>query len=267
MRVSDLYFLFHQRNRRAVFYNLSKVPLHRGKRAVTRDIFHNFSKYLADFFFISRINKHNWKKWVKIVNLNYLDDAYKKRKGVIAVAAHIGNWELGGVVLSLIGYPTSGIILPHRNKAVNNIFLEQRQSKGLNSIFLGINLKESFKRLKNGEIVAILADRNLRASKRNKSAEVDNSNAVEVELFGKKAYLPKGPAVLAYWTDAIIVPGFAVREKDNKYTLCFEPSVPVERCEDKEKFIKINTQKIASVIEKYIRLYPEQWCVFERVWK
>ena len=241
--------------------------MQRGRRAVARDMFHNFSKYLADFLFISCLNKYNWKKWVKIANLEHFDAAYREKKGVIAITAHIGNWELGGTILSLMDYPTSAIVLPHPNKAVNSMFFKQRLSKGLNSIFLGVNLKGSFKRLNDGEIVAILGDRNLRVSRAFRKEYIDDSNAVEVKLFGKKAYFPKGPAVLAYWTDAMIVPGFTIRGKDNKYTLYFEPPIQVEKHEDKEEFIRINTQKIASVMERYIQLYPEQWCVFERIWK
>ena len=267
LRVSDMYFLFHKKNRRAVVHNLSKIPLQKERYKVVRDVFHNFSKYLADFLFISQLNKYNWKKWVKTVNKENFDSAYREKKGIIALTAHIGNWELGGTILSLIGYPTSAIVLPHRNRAVNNIFFKQRQSKGLKSIFLGANLKDSLKRLKEGEVVAILGDRNLRISKTAKNNSPNDSKSVEVEFFGKKTYFPKGPAVLAYWTGAIILPGFTIRGKDNKYTLYFERPIPIERCEDKEEFIRINTRKIAQVIEKYVRLYPEQWCVFERIWK
>jgi lauroyl/myristoyl acyltransferase len=266
LRVSDMYFLFHKRNREAALYNFSKIPLQRERYKVARDMFHNFSKYLADFFFISRLNKYNWRELVSTVNLEYFDKAYREKKGIIAITAHIGNWELGGTVLSLMGYPTSAIVLPHHNKAVNDIFLKQRESKELKSIFLGVNLKESFKRLKNGEVVAILGDRNLRVPKAFIDEDINDSNGVEVELFGEKAYFPKGPAILAYWTDAIILPGFTIRGKDNKYTLYFERPVPIEKCENKEDFIKINTQKIAALIEKYVQLYPEQWCVFEKIW-
>jgi KDO2-lipid IV(A) lauroyltransferase len=229
-------------------------------------MFHNFSKYLADFLFISQLNEFNWTKWVKTVNKRRFEEAYRQKKGVIALTAHIGNWELGGTILSLMGYPVSAIVLPQRNKEVNNIFLKQRRSKGLESIFLSQNLREGIRRLKKGEVLAILGDRNIGFSKNIRDKAINENNGVEVEFFGRKAYFPKGPAMLAYWTQALILPGFTIRGKDNKYTLYFERPIQAERCEDKEEFIRINTQKIAAVIEKYVRLYPEQWCVFEKVW-
>ncbi len=266
LRVSDMYFLFHKKNRRTVLSNFDKIPLEKSKHKVARTMFHNFSKSLADFLFISQLNKDNWKNWVRTVNKKYFDEAYKKKKGVIALTAHIGNWELGGTVLSLMGYPISAIVLPQRNKFVNNIFFKQRLEKGLKSIFLGQNLIEGVRRLKRGEVLAIVGDRNIGFSRDITDKTINKLAGVEVNFFGRKAYFPKGPAILAYWTQALVLPGFTVREKDNKYTLHFESPIKVERCKDKEEFIKINTQKIASVIEKYVRLYPEQWCVFEEVW-
>ena len=215
---------------------------------------------------MSQLNRYNWRKWVKTVNEKYFDNAYKEGKGIIALTAHIGNWEMGGIVLSLMGYPTSAIVLPQRNRLVNDFFLKQRQSKGLKLVSLGSNLREGLRRLKNGEVLAILGDRNIGSLKLARNKALNESNGVKVEFFGKKAYFPKGPAVLAYWTKAIILPGFTIRGKDNKYTLYFERPVLIERCEDKEEFIRINTQKIATIIEKYVRIYPEQWCVFEEIW-
>ncbi len=266
LRTSDMYFLFHRKNRKAVFSSFDQIPSKKAKYNAARDMFHNFSKYLADFLFISQLNKYNWKKWVKTVNKENFDNAYRKNKGIIALTAHIGNWELGGTILSLMGYPISAIVLPQRNRAINNIFLKQRLAKGLKSIFLGQNLIEGVRRLKRGEVLAILGDRNIGFSKNTRDKTANKATGVEVEFFGRKTYFPKGPAILAYWTQALILPGFTIRNKNNKYTLHFERPIQVKRCKDKEEFIRINTQKIATVIEKYVRLYPEQWCVFEEVW-
>ena len=265
-RIADLYLVFHKQCRQAVYCNLKNINFPEGRFKTTVKVFRSFSKYLADFLFIAQLNESNWSKLVTTMHEENFDNAYKEGKGVIALTAHLGNWELGGIVLSLMGYPTSAIVLPQKNGLVNSFFLEQRHSKKLKSIPLGPYLKECFKRLKSGEVVAILGDRNIGLiALRDRSA--NNKNGVEVEFFGRKAYFPKGPAVLAYWTQAVILPGFTVRGEDNKYTLYFEKPIPVTRCGNKEEFIKINTQKMASVIEKYVAMYYEQWCVFEKVWK
>ncbi len=138
LRVADLYLIFNKKYREAVIHNLRNIPSPKDGFQYAKNVFHNFAKYLADFLFISKLNKYNWRKWVKIVNKEYFDNAYKEGKGIIALTAHIGNWELGGIILSLMGYPISAVVLPQSNKAVDNIFVRQRQSKGLKPIsYLG----------------------------------------------------------------------------------------------------------------------------------
>jgi len=61
-------------------------------------------------------------KNVKILNLEYIDEGLKQGKGVIVVTAHLGNWELGGVVVSMKGYPISTVALAHKSKVVTNFF-------------------------------------------------------------------------------------------------------------------------------------------------
>ncbi|MDD5454683.1 MAG: lysophospholipid acyltransferase family protein [Candidatus Ratteibacteria bacterium] len=267
LRVSDMYFLFHNKNRKAVLSNFDKIPLGKNKHEAARTMFHNFSKSLADFLFISQLDKNNWRNWVKTIDEKKFDEAYRQKKGVIALTAHIGNWELGGIILSLMGYPISAIVLPQKNRAVNDIFFKQRLEKGLKPIFLGQSLIEGVRKLRKGEVLAIVGDRNIGFSKSIRDKTPNKTMGVEVNFFGRKVYFPKGPAILAYWTQALILPGFTVRDNDDKYTLYFENPIQIERCKNKEEFIKINTQKIASVIEKYVRHYPEQWCVFEEVWQ
>lgn len=166
-----------------------------------------------------------------------------------------------------MGYPISAIILPQKDKLVNKLFLKQRQLRGLNPISVGPSLKECFRKLKEKEVVAILGDKNFGISEGLKDKFLNEGDGVEVEFFGKKAYFPKGPTLLAYRTDSNIVPGFTIKGKDNKYTLYLEKPIKTEKCKDKDEFIRSNTQKIAEVIEKYVSLYPEQWMIFEKVWK
>jgi len=256
LRVSELYFIFNRKGRKAVENNLRFIPTREDKTRLPLKIFHSFGKCAADFASVPRFkNWRHFSKRLEIVNNEYLDKAYREGKGVIALTAHIGNWEWGGVALALKGYPTSAIVLLHQNPLVDRIFVKKREEKKVKIIPLGTSFRESYRRLKKGEVVAILGDRNIGGS------------GIEVNFFGKPAYLPKGPAALAYRTGASIVPGFVIRKKDNRYTLYFEPALDLYKGKDREEFIRVNTQKIAQVIEKYILLYPEQWVVFEKIWK
>jgi len=59
-----------------------------------------------------------------------------------------------------------------------------------------------------------------------------------------------------------VVPTFTIWDAAlGKYRLRFDPAVELVRTGDLEADIKANTQKLTSIIEEYVREYPEQWFV------
>src|SRR4030042_1728242 len=74
------------------------------------------------------------RKNIKIENISYIDEVLARGKGAITVTAHLGNWELGGVVIALSGYPFWAVALPHKYKKIDNFFNHQRGSKGMKVI-------------------------------------------------------------------------------------------------------------------------------------
>jgi lauroyl/myristoyl acyltransferase len=104
--------------------------------------------------------------------------------------------------------------------------------------------------LKKGEIATIVSDRDL------------NKDGVPVTFFGKCVTFPKGSAVLAYRTEAKSVFGCAMRISDGKYRAYLEPEIKVDRNKGEKEFVKEYVQKFASILENYIKRYPDQWFHF-----
>jgi Kdo2-lipid IVA lauroyltransferase/acyltransferase len=73
---------------------------------------------------------------------------------------------------------------------------------------------------------------------------------------------------IALRTNAVVVPGFTIWDEAlGKYRLRFDPAVELIRTGDLEADIRANTQKFTSIIEAYVREYPEQWLWVHRRWK
>ncbi|MCM8795631.1 MAG: lysophospholipid acyltransferase family protein [Candidatus Omnitrophica bacterium] len=259
--LSDLHYLFAKEDRRQVFNNLKVIFPEKSDREIRRirlRMKRNFAKYLVDFFRFSKIDKKYIKRKIKIENLRYLDDALSKQKGVIALTAHLGNWELGGVVVSLLGYSLAAVALPHKDKKVDNFFNLQRKRKGIKVIPLGKAVKACLNTLKENKIVALVGDRDF------------TEKGIIIDFFGKPTFLPEGPAAFALKTGAIIVPGFMVRNHDDSFTLRIEkPIEPIAVSKSINYHInelkKLVTQ-YKIIIEDYIRKYPEQWYMFKKFW-
>jgi KDO2-lipid IV(A) lauroyltransferase len=207
---------------------------------------------------------------VRVENRQVLDQALARGNGCIVLTAHLGNWELGGVVLSQLGYPLWAVALPHKSKKVDKFFNFQRESKGLRVIPLGKAFIKCVNILKSNEVIALVGDR-----------DFTKDGGIVVDFFGKPAYLPKGPAMISLMTGAPIIPAFMIRNKIHEgFTMRFEKPVDfnggekpsahngkssrIRKVRDEE--VKKLTQSCARVMEEYIKRFPEQWYMFKKFW-
>lgn len=255
--ISDIHYLFSDLDKAAVEDNLKAIFPEKDAKSIDgirKRMFRNFAKYLVDFFRFSLLNEEYIKKNIKIENRAYLDEALKKGQGVITLTAHIGNWELGGVVIALLGYPFSAVALPHKYKKVNDFFNYQRQSKGMKVIPLGRAVRQCMGILRKNEVLALVGDRDF------------TENGITLEFFGKPAVFPEGAAAFAVKTGAVIIPGFMVRNPDDTFTLRFEKPLENTPVDDKKTEIKNLILHYKSIFEDYIRRYPDQWYMFRRFW-
>jgi KDO2-lipid IV(A) lauroyltransferase len=202
----------------------------------------------------AKLDKTYIKRNIKIENIHYIDEALSKEKGAIVLTAHLGNWELGGVVIALLGYPFWVVALPHKHKYVDNFFNYQRESKGVKVIPLGKAVRQCLNILKERKIVALVGDRDF------------TEKGIVIDFFGRPTFFPEGPAVFSLKTGAPIVPGFMLRNKDDTFTLKMEKPLEFIRANNKNEDMLELIGQYKIIIEDYIKKYPEQWYMFRRFW-
>ncbi len=271
--LSDMRYYFAFEDNRNVKANLRTILPRKNVREI-RDIRvrmnRNFAMYLVDFFRFQGLDGEYIKKFVRVENKQAFDQALSQGKGCIVLTAHLGNWELGGVVLSQIGYPLWAVALPHKSKKVNGFFNSQRESKGIRVIPLGKAFIRCVTLLRSNELIALVGDR-----------DFTKDGGILVNFFGKPAYLPKGPAMISLMTGAPIVPAFMIRNKvHDGFTLRFEKPLmfnsgdknlqgngkPHRLLKVKDEDVKRLTESCARVMEEYIKRFPEQWYMFKKFW-
>lgn len=255
--ISDVHYIFADKDRAAVGENLKAIFPQKPEREIRRiriGMFRNFAKYLVDFFRFEKIDKAYIEKKIRIENMHYFDTALSKRKGVIVLTAHLGNWELGGIVIALLGYPFWAVVLPHKDKRVDNFFNFQRQRKGVGVIPLGKAVRTSLGLLKDNKLLALVGDRDF------------TEKGVVLDFFGKPALFPIGPAAFSLKTGALIVPGFMIRNSDDTFTLRIEKPIEYGPNGNKEDAIKEIISRYKIIFEDYISNYPDQWYMFRKFW-
>jgi len=252
--VSDLQYLFSFRDRKAVRNNLKVIcQTDDNLEKKVRQVFRNFGLYLIDFFRMTKhLNMDYIEKSIRIENRKYLDEVLEFGKGAIILSAHIGNWELGGVVISMLGYPVVALALPHKERPVNDLFNTQRETKGMSVVQTNEASKKCVELLKDNNFIGIIADRDF------------STNGEIMDFLDKKAYIPKGPAVFSKKTGAPIIPTFCIRQPDNTFILTIEK--PIYPSESNDQSMLDILEESKTIIEQRIRENPTQWLMFRRYW-
>lgn len=251
--LSILKYYLSPRDRYAVISNLKKILPQSEQQYINRyakQVFINFGKYLIEFFRLPMLKKEDLGKSVKLKGVEHVDNALKKGKGVIILSAHMGNWELGGIFMSLLGYPMIAVALPHSHHKVNAFFNLQREKTGVVVVpSLGMAVRRIFDALKHNKIVALVGDRDFANAGR------------KMDFLGAQKIIPRGPANLSLRTGASIVPGFVIRQPDD--SLVIEFFEPIEPSGSEEDVLL----RCIQFIEGMIRQYPTQWLLFREFWK
>ncbi len=254
---SGLHYIFAFQDRKIVKENLKAIfpqKTNQEIRKIRLKVFKNFAKYLVDFFRFQKLDARYIEKNIRIENRHYLDEALSKGKGVVILSAHLGNWELGGAVIAILGYPFYAIALPHKDKRVDRFFNYQRESKGIKVIPLGRAAAACLNALKENKMVGLVADRDF------------TGKGICVDFFGLSSCFPKGPAVFSLKTGASIVPVFMLRNKDDSFTLRIEKPLEFISSNKEDSDLMGLVKKYKIIIEDYIRRFPEQWFIFRKFW-
>jgi len=225
-----------------------------------REVFRSFAMYLADFFRFGRITPEEIRRRVRMEGMEQMRAALNQGHGAIGLTAHLGNSELAGAVLALLGFPVNAVVLTHRNPMVDAFFTRQRASVGVRPLAVQRQSRRDFFKaciscLERNEILALAGDRDF------------FDHGIELSLFGRSIRVPNGPVAFSLKTGAPIVPGFLVREKDGNYRFVLEPPIPIPHGVSRDEAARRMTQACLDVMAKYIRQYPTQWYMFREFWK
>ncbi len=171
----------------------------------------------------------------------------------IIFTAHIGNWEILAQRLVLEGYKIAAIVRPLRNKLVEAQVKKLREKLG-GKVFYSHQIKEIILYLKSGGIVYVLPDQHI----------VEGS--VRVEFLNRPAFTSPIITLLNKRLKSKVFAMFCVKE-NSYYKIFFEEEFVFKYSKDIKKDLEVNTLAINKIIEKYIKMYPEQWMWFHKRWK
>ena len=246
-------YLLSSGARAAVRENLAIVVPDRAHRErLVRATFVEQVRHYIEIFRLARLDRETVRRTVITSGWEHVVEAYERGNGVVFASAHLGPISVCGQIFVAHGYE---VTLPvesdtgEMSRAINRA----RRAMGLTLVntdsALGIH-----RVLKRGGALGLLADRAV------------TGVGERVMFFGRPALLPSAHVVLALRTGASLIPGFAHRD-GRTLRAAFEPELELPHTGDHDADVREGVRRWAEVLERHIRLAPEQWSVFEPVWR
>jgi len=192
-----------------------------------------------------------------VIGYSRIVEARLAGRGVLLLTAHLGNWEVGGLMLARVKQPIHVVLVPDIFPGV------ERERRRLHERFgvAEIRVDRSFvptlailRALGQNGIVAMQGDR-----------DFDNTG-VAVPFFGREAFFPRGPLRVAMASGAAVLPAFIVRLADGRYRAIVEEPLRVDVEGDRDETLRANLLRYVALLERYVRAYPEQWYCFYPFW-
>lgn len=179
-------------------------------------------------------------------------------RGVIVVAGHYGNWEIGSVLMRrVLQLPLSIVAMAEASPEVNRIRREMRETLGVNTIEVRQSLATALhirRLLADNHVVAMLMDRHL------------GKDRVGVTLFGRRAWFLRTPALLACLTGAPLLPCFIERIGPGRFDVCLGDPIFVRHELPRDAATADAAQRVADQLSARVRRHPHFWYHFYRYW-
>ena len=184
------------------------------------------------------------------------DAMMQSGQAVLGFAAHLANWEIPAVGTKAVGAKAAILYRRPNIAPISDLIVKLRTPLMGELIPNGLSAPLQLARLaRSGVHVGMLVDQHY-------------TKGVEVIFFGRRCMANPLIALLARQTECPIRGMRAIRQADgNSFSL--EITDPIEPARDAEGRIDVagTMQRITSVIEAWVREYPEQWLWLHRRWR
>ena len=203
-----------------------------------------------------KVHETNWREHSQIVNMELFVRTLLSGRPLVLISAHYGNFELGGYLMGLFGFPTYTVARQLDNPYLDRFVNDFRGRTGQYILPKKGSRDQIQEVLTSGGILTLLGD------------QAAGEKACWVDFFGRPASTHKAVALFSLGNDAPTMVSYARRlDKPLHYevgpeAVCdpHEPGFPYGS-------IPLLAQWYTNHLETLVRRSPEQYWWLHRRWK
>lgn len=175
-----------------------------------------------------------------------------KKKGLIMLTAHIGNWQIMMRKLPQFDVGMNIVMRPEENPAVSEFLkLDHAEPYNINLInpVKGIDaVIEIMQELEKGNIISIMGDRSINEEK-----------TISVQFLSETISLPKGPFLIAATANVPTILLLTKKKGPCDYALEITDLTVDTNLKNKDEKTKVIAEKYIAGIEEYLTRNPYAW--------
>jgi KDO2-lipid IV(A) lauroyltransferase len=232
-------------------YNRLQIAPPANLNLIVKRVFLHFALNIFEIMRFPVISSAELERKVIFHDIENLDQALNKGRGVIFALPHIGNWEILGAAIAKKGYKLNSFYLAQKTDELGSLLDHFRSFSGILLHDRDRGGIKALKALKKGEILGMIADQ-------------DGANqGVYLDFLGHFVSVPAGPANWSLKTGAVLVPLYSLRRGlSNTFDAWFLPGFTPEEAKNHQQKVVKRTLKLCNWMQQLIMENPHQYLWF-----
>lgn len=259
-KIGDLFFYVIRTRKNVALNNLTQCfGSEKSEKEIKKILLRHYrhlGRVLMEFARLPLLKRHTILEQIPIKNIEYLREFLSQDRGMFVMSGHFGNWEYMAAAIANVGPQLYCIFKEQKNLAVDNVIKQFRINVGLIPFKVrGEAAKGILKVLREKGVVLIVNDQDA-----GRKGEM-------IDFLGTPASTSRGPALIAIKHRVPVIMAFGVRERDGFIQVHLERFPDIENFSNDDQGVRQFLIEYNTIVEKYIRKYPEQWFWMHRRWK
>lgn len=222
----------------------------RRRRLIAGRAFQHVATTVLELLWLGRRRHQALERAIRVEGFEEYRRVRDQGRGVVAVTAHLGNWDVLACSQALAGVPLSVVTKELGAPGLSRLWMERRRDAGVTLVPAHGSALAILRALRRGEVVGLVVDQ------RTPAAE----GGALVPFFGRPAWTTLAPHVLAARTGAALLPVWSTRRPDGSHLVRIGPEIPLAPTPE------ATMTAINATVERWIRWHPDQWLWHHRRW-
>ena len=251
--LARVHLWFFPKRRHAALVNLATILPGSSRRERMRTVRRMMASYncmLFEFFRLPHLERDELLNCVEVVGHDHVIAALAHGKGLILTSSHIGNWELGAVVLAHLGHPVHAVAGEQLGRWLGPGVRDAKSELAVYTIKPQDGFRKLWRALARNDLLALMVDGDI------------FGQGIELSFFGSEVRWPAGPGQLSKRTGAPVISAFCERLGGGRFRIVLESLLDPDHYDSADAL----NIAIAATTQRHIREHLDQWCIFRPFW-